>query len=432
MPPTDESPHRDIAATLGLDATGASRPRWRRWLAGAVVAVLLLSAAGLFFHLRPAQDAVTYLTQEARRGDLTVIVTATGTLAPTNEVEVGSELSGIVKTVAVDFNDRVLRGQPLAHLDPTKFDAEVRRSRAALEAAEARVLEALATAQEARLNLARLRRLQELNPRAISDLDLDAAEAALARARAGEGSARAAVAEARATLTVAETNLGKTVIVSPVDGIVLTRSVDPGQTVAASLQAPVLFTLAEDLTQMELQVDVDEADVGRVREGQPASFRVDAYPERSFSARITQVRFGSATTEGVVTYKTVLKVENPDLALRPGMTATAEITVERVADALLVPNAALRFRPAQAALEAATERRGLVSMMLPRPPRRPKRPGVETPPRGQTRQVWVLEAGAPRAVAVATGPTDGVSTVVTSGDLAPGAALVVDTAGVQP
>jgi HlyD family secretion protein len=261
---------------------------------------------------------------------------------------------------------------------------------------------------------------------------VDAAEASLARARAGEASARAQVAEARATLKVDETNLTKTVIVSPVEGLVLTRSVDPGQTVAASLQAPVLFTLAEDLTQMELQVDVDEADVGRVQEGQSATFTVDAYPEREFAAQITQVRYGSATTEGVVTYKTILKVDNPDLVLRPGMTATAEITVDRVADGLLVPNAALRFSPPQATPTASGERHGLVSLLLPRPPRRPKRAGVETLPKSQARQVWVLQGGELRAVAVVTGATDGALTVITSGDLALGAVLVVDTVDVKP
>ncbi len=431
MKPPHETDSRDIAATLGIDAGAARHRRRRLWIVAAAAALLTLPA-GLWVFLRPTAEGLRYVTQEVRRGDLTITVTATGSLAPTNEVEVGSELSGIVKTVEVDFNDRVRVGQPLANLDPTKFQAEVLRSRAALESAQAMVLEAQATVREADLNLERLRRLSALNARAVSPLDVDAAEASLARARAGEASARAQVAEARATLKVDETNLTKTVIVSPVEGLVLTRSVDPGQTVAASLQAPVLFTLAEDLTQMELQVDVDEADVGRVQEGQSATFTVDAYPEREFAAQITQVRYGSATTEGVVTYKTILKVDNPDLVLRPGMTATAEITVDRVADGLLVPNAALRFSPPQATPTASGERHGLVSLLLPRPPRRPKRAGVETLPKSQARQVWVLQGGELRAVAVVTGATDGALTVITSGDLALGAVLVVDTVDVKP
>jgi HlyD family secretion protein len=431
MKPPHETGSRDIAATLGIDAS-AARHRRRRWWIVAAAAALLALPAGFWVFLRPTAEGLRYVTQEVRRGDLTITVTATGSLAPTNEVEVGSELSGIVKTVEVDFNDRVRVGQPLANLDPTKFQAEVLRSRAALESAQAMVLEAQATVREADLNLERLRRLSALNARAVSPLDVDAAEASLARARAGEASARAQVAEARATLKVDETNLTKTVIVSPVEGLVLTRSVDPGQTVAASLQAPVLFTLAEDLTQMELQVDVDEADVGRVQEGQSATFTVDAYPEREFAAQITQVRYGSATTEGVVTYKTILKVDNPDLVLRPGMTATAEITVDRVANGLLVPNAALRFSPPQATPTASGERHGLVSLLLPRPPRRPKRAGVETLPKSQARQVWVLQGGELRAVAVVTGATDGALTVITSGDLALGAVLVVDTVDVKP
>lgn len=431
MKPPHETDSRDIAATLGIDASAARHRRRRLWIVAAAAALLALPA-GLWVFLRPAAEGLRYVTQEVRRGDLTITVTATGSLAPTNEVEVGSELSGIVKTVEVDFNDRVRVGQPLANLDPTKFQAEVLRSRAALESAQAMVLEAQATVREADLNLERLRRLSVLNARAVSPLDVDAAEAALARARAGEASARAQVAEARATLMVDETDLTKTVILSPVDGLVLTRSVDPGQTVAASLQAPVLFTLAEDLTQMELQVDVDEADVGRVHEGQSATFSVDAYPEREFRARIAQVRFGSATTEGVVTYKTILTVANPDLALRPGMTATAEITVDEVADGLLVPNAALRFSPATETPSADAARRGLLGMLLPRLPRSRERPAAEGGPKGRTQRVWVLRAGQPHAVTVATGVSDGAYTVITDGDLAPGTPLVVDTQSLRP
>jgi HlyD family secretion protein len=432
MKPPNGTDTRDIAATLGIDASAARKRLRRLWIV-APATLLLAALAALFLYLRPTAEGVQYVTQEVRRGDLTVTVTATGSLAPTNEVEVGSELSGIVKTVEVDFNDHVRVGQPLANLDPTKFEAEVLRSRAALESAQAKVLEAQATVREADLNLERLRRLAVLNARAVSPLDVDAAEASLARARAGEASAKAQVAEARATLKVDETNLTKTVIVSPVEGLVLTRSVDPGQTVAASLQAPVLFTLAEDLTQMELQVDVDEADVGRVQDGQAAAFSVDAYPDREFAARITQVRYGSATTEGVVTYKTILKVDNPDLALRPGMTATADITVDRVAHGLLVPNAALRFSPTSAGTPSAgTRRRGLLGMLLPRPPHSRERPAAAAGSKGKTQQVWVLRDGQPQAVTVATGLSDGAWTAVTEGDLQPGTLLVVDTASVRP
>ncbi len=242
-------------------------------------------------------NSVQYKTQEAVRGNLTVIVTATGTLQPTNKVDVGSELSGIIKTVEVDHNGRVKVGQVLARLDTSKLEAQVTQSRAALESAKGKLLQTQATLKETRSKLGQLQKVRELSKNKVpSQSELHAAEAAFERARADEASAKAAVSQARATLEAKETDLSKTVIRSPINGIVLTRSVEPGQTVAASFQAPVLFTLAEDLTQMELNVDVDEADVGRVREGQKATFRVDAYPNRTFEARITQARYGSSTT----------------------------------------------------------------------------------------------------------------------------------------
>jgi HlyD family secretion protein len=418
----------DIADTLGLDGeVGPGRRLWR-WLGWGVALLLLAAAAGTYWLQRSGGDGVQYQTQEARRGDLTVTVTATGNLAPTNEVEVGSELSGIIRTVAVDYNARVTVGQPLAHLDDTKFAAAVMKSRAALASARAQLKQAQATLVKEEQNLKRIQDARRISGgRLLSESDLESAEAELERARAQVAIAQAAIQQAEATLLADETDLAKTVIYSPVDGIVLTRSVDPGQTVAASLQAPVLFTLAEDLAEMELQVDVDEADVGLVEEGQTATFTVDAYPERTFQALITQVRFGSQTTDGVVTYKAVLKVDNPDLALRPGMTATADITVQKIADALLVPNAALRFTLPQP--KAKGRSRGLFDVLIPRPPRSGARPEADAKGDGKRQRVWLLEGGQPVPKAVTVGATDGAFTVVTGGDLAPGTALVVGSIG---
>ena len=234
-----------------------------------------------------------------KRGDLTVIVTATGTLQPTNKVDVGSELSGIVKSVEADYNDRVKVGQVLARLDTSKLEAQVTQSRAALDSAKAKVLQAQATVLETRSKLTQFQKVRELsNNKVPSQSELDAAEAAFERAKADEASATAAVSQAQATLEANQTDLSKSVIRSPINGVVLTRSMEPGQTVAASFTAPVLFTLAEDLTQMELHVDVDEADVGKVKEGQKAAFGVAAYPNRTFEARITQTRFGSSRPRG--------------------------------------------------------------------------------------------------------------------------------------
>jgi len=353
-------------------------------------------------------------------------------------VVVGSELSGNVERVEVDYNSRVKVGQALARLDTSKLKAQVLQAKAALESAEAKVLQAGATVKESRNNLERLQRVRELsNGKVPSQNDLEAAEAALDRALANEAGAKADVSQAQANLQTKETDLGKAVIRSPINGIVLARNVDPGQTVAASLQAPVLFTLAEDLRQMELHVDVDEADVGQVQEGQEARFTVDAYPNRAFAARITQVRYGAKTASGVVTYETVLSLDNSDLSLRPGMTATADITVKKVQNAIVVPNAALRFTPPQVKEKSVSPNQGqggLVGSLFPHPPRRPassmQRPGAKGGGGMRKQQrVWTLTNGQPLAIPVRTGATDGVITEITGGEVSPGMALVVDSVG---
>jgi len=421
----------DVAATLARASSSRHRGRSRRLL---LFAILLTAGLGVFFWLQrePPATAVQYKTEAVRRGDLKVIVTATGNLAPVNQVEVGSELSGIVRSVDVDFNDHVRAGQVLARLDTSKLEAQIMQSRASLEAARAKVLQTKATVKETEQNLERLRNVQQMSQgKAVSKQDLEAAQAALDRARADQASAEALVSQTEAALKVQETDLGKTVIRSPINGVVLSRTVDPGQTVAASLQAPVLFTLAEDLTKMELHVDVDEADVGRVKEGQAAVFTVDAYPERRFPARISQVRYASKTVDGVVTYETILDVDNSDLSLRPGMTATANITVQEVHDALLVPNAALRFVPPRAADNGGAGRQqgggSVLSRLFPRP-----RHGSQDQKRSTvnnesgTQRVWTLQGGKPLPLPVVTGATNGTLTEITSGDLQVGQELVVD------
>ena len=403
-------------------ASAAPNRRRRRYLALgllalAAIALLLWYAAGQ----RSENDKPRFETRKVRRGDLTVTVSATGTLEPTNQVEVGSELSGIIKEVAVDFNDQVRVGQELARLDDTKLKAAVAKSEAALASARASLNEAKATAIEARANFDRMRQLRRsTDNRVPSDQDLETAKATLDRALSAVASTEARIAEAIATLKVDRTNLEKSVIYSPINGVVLTRSVDPGQTVAASFQAPVLFTLAEDLALMELHVDVDEADVGLVREGQPAVFTVDAYPERSFPAVIRQVRYGAETTSGVVTYETVLTVSNEDLTLRPGMTATAEITVQEVKDALLVSNAALRFVPP---VQGAAGRSGFMGRLMPRPP--PRRSDTDTAGAPAGPRVWRLQDGQPVPVAVTIGQSDGQWTEVRATELAAGAEVIV-------
>jgi HlyD family secretion protein len=424
-------PQPDIARTLGIDNSSGHSKFLRRWLPATAI-ILVPLAVVILWKTAGTTNSLQYKTQEVQRGDLTVTVTATGNLEPTNQVDVGSELSGIIRKVEVDYNDRVKIGQVLARLDTDKLEAEVLQSKAALESAQAKLLEAKAGVREAENELARLKSVREMSGGKVpSQHDMDAAEAALQCALAAEASAEAGVSGARATLEANGTDLAKTVIYSPVNGVVLLRNIEPGQTVAASLQAPVLFTLAEDLTRMELHVDVDEADVGQVKEGQEAVFTVDAYPDRTFPARITQVRYGSQTVDGVVTYETVLNVDNSNLYLRPGMTATADITVKEVQNAILIPNSALRFMPPVQEEQASKNNGGLLNQLLPRPGRFHQRQRRDTGGDKKQDRVWTLRDGHLAAISITTGSTDGIMTEVTGGDIEPGMAVVVDTVSVN-
>jgi HlyD family secretion protein len=421
-PPVLPAPAPDaaIAHTLGIDADGSRRRRRLRWLALGAVAVLLAAGLGAW-SLQRGATGTAYRTAPVERRTLVVKVSATGTLQPVNQVEVGSELSGVVRTVRADYNDRVRAGQVLAELDADKLRAQVLQAEAALLSARARVQQAEATVHETREQLERVRSLVASN--ISTPQDLIAAEARFARAQAEEAVARADVSRAAAALNADRINLSKSVITAPIDGIVLVRNVEPGQTVAAVFQAPVLFLLAENLARMELLVDVDEADVGKVRAGQPATFTVDAHPERSFQAQVQQVRFASQTVAGVVTYKALLEVDNAELLLRPGMTATASITVQTVPDALLVPNAALRFTP-PAAQDAAASRSWL-GRLVPRPPSQPP-PAAKA---GPVPTVWSLRDEQPVAIPVRVGATDGLFSEIVEGDLQAGQVLLVDLAG---
>lgn len=397
--------------------------RLKKYLIIALMAILAVTAV-IIWKTAGKRPAPQYKTEQVRRGELTVIVTATGTLQPTNTVSVGSELSGIIKSVEVNYNNRVKVGQVLARLDTLKLEAQLTQSKAALESAKAKVLQTQATVTETRAKLSQFRKVKELsNGKVPSQSEMDAAEAAFERAKADAASTAAVVSQAQATLQANETDLSKSVIRSPINGIVLTRSIEPGQTVAASFQAPVLFTLAEDLKQMELHVNIDEADVGKVQEDQRAAFSVSAYPNRTFEARITQARYASTTTSGVVTYETVLKVRNTDLSLRPGMTATADITVKKVENAILVPSAALRFTPTvQQGKKSST---GLVGALLPRPPSGTQQRNDTTSNRKQQR-VWILKNGHLSPVSITTGSTSGLMTEILVGDIQPGMEVVVD------
>jgi HlyD family secretion protein len=429
MSTTEGTKDEGLAVLVEGHEAGGRRKRRARWL-GMAGLVLLLGAGYCAARSGSGASAARFRTEEATRGDLVVKVTATGKLQPLNQVDVGSEVSGLVESVFVDDNDYVKKGQVLARLDVSKLQDSVVNARATLSSAEAVVLQAKATRQESEANLARLRQVAELSGGKVpSKTELDTAEATLARAIATQAVADAAVRQVRATLSSAETNLSKASIRSPIDGVVLSRAVEPGQTVAASFQVATLFTLAEDLKQMELQVDVAEADVGQVHEGQRATFSVDAYGTRRYEARIRRVSYGSQTTSGVVTYKTILTVTNDDLTLRPGMTATAEITTIEHKDVLLVPNAALRFTPPAAA--APVQQQSIVSRLLPRPPRPASHATSGNGKNGKSGagEVYVLKDGMPVAVPVTIGPSNGRLTEVTSSELTPGAPVITEAVG---
>jgi len=406
-----------------LSAAPQAHHRRRLWLVAAAGVTLL--AGVLLWLAGDGKASVQYRTEALRRGDLVVTVSATGNLQPTNQVDVGSELSGTIEAVFVDDNDVVTKDQVLARLDTTKLQNQLTQSRASLKAAEARVLEAAASVEEARANLARLRHVAELSGGKVpSQADLDTAAATLKRSEAAAASAAAAVNQWRAAVGVDETNIELSSIHSPIDGIVLSRQIEPGQTVAAMMQAPVLFTLAENLTQMKLEVDVDEADVGQVQTGQQATFTVDAWPGREYPSEITRVGYGSQEQDGVISYKTVLTVNNDDLSLRPGMTATAEITTQRRENVLLAPNAALRFAPPPETA-AAQPKTSIVGSLVPRPPRGTQQ-GANRDAGSGAQQVWILQQATPVAVPVRTGASDGTVTEVSGEALREGMQVITE------
>jgi HlyD family secretion protein len=418
------TPDTGIQAALGLDR----KPSWRRHIGIAILLVAAVAVGGWLWVARTSPSSgETYVTAPAARGDLTVTVTATGTVEPTNLVEISSELSGTVRAVTVDQNDTVEVGQVLAQLDTDKLEAALAHSRAALDARIARITEAEATVAEARAQYERMMTLADQNIASLQSLQ--AAEAANARAEAGVAVARADAKVAEADLRSDETNLAKACICSPINGVILQRNVDVGQIVASSLQAPVLFTIAEDLSQMELRVDIDEADVGTVKVGNKAAFTIEAYQGRSFPAEIAELRHAPQTIDGVVTYQAVLSIDNTELLLRPGMTATAEIIVESIADAMLVPNAALRFAPpAEPEDPEGGGGGGLLGLLIPRPPGEPASMPAASPADG-SRTIWILRGGAPVSVKVRAGATDGLMTVILEGALEEGVAVITEMAG---
>jgi len=369
-----------------------------------LAAALLLAAGGAWFFLRDRQTEVSYRTAKPTRGEIAATVTSSGSITPVVSVSVGAAVSGTIKELFVDFNSPVKKGQVIAQIDPAPFRALVEQSQGSYLNAQANMEKAKVTLIDANRTLERYRVL--VRDGSVSQSDYDNASTAAASAQAALKAAEGSVAQARGSHDQAKTNLDYATIRSPVDGIVISRAVDVGQTVAASFQTPTLFTIAQDLTKMQIYATVDESDIGRVREGGNATFTVDAYPEARFDGVVTQVRNAATTVSNVVTYTVVVGVDNKDLRLKPGMTANVTFVTARKADALKIPTAALRFRPKT----DDTQNQDAA------------KPKTVT---GQKR-IYVLQNGRPQSVAVTLGIGNDKETEVAGGELSEDADVVLE------
>jgi HlyD family secretion protein len=430
----------DTSKNLTNIVNGAATRPLRKWLFISLALALLAAVGYYLWTIRKVADTgPKYVTRAVTRGDISLDITATGNLAPINEVIIGSELSGTVQEVYVEINDVVKKAQPLAKLDTAKLTQQTERSRATLSSAKARVSQTQATLHESEAAYARLDELHQLSGgKTPSRATIETSLATVARAKADLESASATVSGAEAELRSIQRDLEKTIIRSPVDGIVLTRTIEVGQTVAASFTAPQLFMIAEDLKKMKLRVAVAEADIGRLAAGQTATFKVDAWPTRVYDAKVKKVFFGSVVTNNVVTYTTELTVDNDDLSLRPGMTATADISLASAKEVLIVANSALRFDPVAAAEigKPPAENKTLVQSLSPGGGRRWGRGGGAFMPTGSPStngpRVWTLKDGKPCEVFVKTGLTDGSITEITEGPITQGQELIVSVKPTAP
>ena len=408
----------------------------KRLLTFLVLAVVLAGGGIYYYRAHNAVDAPSPVTAAVTRGDVVAKVDATGTLAPVTTVQVGSQVSGTIKALHADYNSEVKKGQVVAELDPSLFQTQVDQARSTLIKVQADGDRAKVELDDA---MSKARRAQELyDQKLISRNDLETAQSTAAQAQAAIKSAQAMVTQARASLNQNQVNLAHTIITAPIDGIVISRSVDVGQTVAASMQAPTLFLIAQDLGHMQVSASIDESDIGRIAAGQPVTFRVDAYPTQTFRGTVSQVRLEPKTDQNVVSYTTMIDVPNEDLKLKPGMTANVTVQTAMNENVLRVPNAALRFRPPATQPESGT------------PPGSEARPGSGTREPGSAgarptattgsgntprtfgagggdrnfARVFVLRDGQFVPVRVHTGVSDGTMTAIVDGDLKEGDQVV--------
>lgn len=388
--------NNSIENTLGL--TKNPKKSYKKYLWTGFVLLLAASGGGWYAYIEKADENLNYQTAPAERKTITTTVSATGNMEPTNTVDVGIEVSGTISEVLVDYNERVHTGQLMARLDTVKLSSKVTSYQAALSKFEANIAEAMASKNKAQNEWERVEKMvKATNGNYPSRQDVDSAFAALESAKASVQAAKAARDQANAELKAIRDDLRKAVVLSPINGIVLERKVEPGQTVVAAMQTPILFKLAQDLTKMKVIVSVDEADIGEVKEGQKAKFSVDAYPQKLFDGTLTQLRLNSQIVNGVVTYNAVVSVENPELLLRPGMTASAQIITGVLNNALTVPNAALRFNPTIKKDEIPKNAKNNSGNSMP--------------------HVWIVRKNKPFKIEVETGKSDGSSTIITKGEI---------------
>ena len=365
-----------------------------------VVVVLAVAGVAAYFWRNNKESDAQFRTEKVQRGDITSSVTASGTVNAVTTVLVGTQVSGTLKELFVDFNSPVKKNQIIAQIDPAAFQAQVDQAKAGLYSAKANLEKSEATLVDSQRTMNRSKELFERNLIARGDLDI--AETNFFTSRAQVSASKAQIAQAEASLRTAETNLQYTRIISPVDGIVVSRNVDVGQTVAASFQTPTLFTIAQDLTKMQINTNVDEADIGRVKTGMDVEFTVDAYPETTFNGKVFQVRNAPIIVQNVVTYDVVIKVDNPDLRLKPGMTANVSIITSIKNNVLKIPKAALRFNPGAAEKTRAKQQQ--------------KGPGV-----------WILENNKPKRIPVTIGISDGLYSELVSDEIKEGQEVIIES-----
>ena len=391
----------DIKKTLASQNETKSFTKWFLW----IVIVVTIGSVFYFYIFNKSEKTIIYKTVAPLKKDLIVKVSATGNLEPTNSVDVGIEVSGTILEVYVDYNDVVKKGQLLAKLDTTKLVSQVDSTKAALNVANANLLESNINVKDAKRELERVQELYKVTDGNYpSTKEIDSALITYEKSKATHEALKAQKAQAAAYLKSNEEDLKKAIVTSPINGVVLNKAVEVGQTLVASMQIPTLFTLAEDLKKMEVIVSVDEADVGQVKKDQMVEFSVDAYPDKIFKGIIKQVRMNSTMVNNVVTYETVVTVDNSDLLLRPGMTVTADITTKVVKDPLQVPNAALRFSP------PIKEKEESIEFQLFGPPAVKEKSDLSI----NSKNLWILKDAKAVAVAIELGDSDGVNSVIKS------------------